>query len=490
MTLGPRARIALALVLGLALLAAARLESFTEPFLEFDEGIYLLMAREVAHGHLPYSTLFDAKPPGFFLLLGAAVRIFGANIYVLRAIACLSVLATCSGLYAMAAAFASERRAIAWLAVASYAGMTASGAGLAANAELILTPFVVWAFVPIVRAAANRSRLDARVAFASGLLLGIAVELKLTALGEAAFALAFAGFAAGAGAAGILAMAAGIALPSALMLGVYAADGSVPNFLAANVFAMTRRVGFAPSEHVSIVRTIVQQFRSFLPSSLLVLLVPFALPACSSRERRLALWLAAWVVFDFVQVFAEGELYPHQFLDAMAPAAILGAWCAVRILRRTGPQRFVPAILGALGLFALVVHAAPSELLAAGQLRGHGLNDRDALAAYLRTNLAHRTLFVVDDWSLFYALANEPIPSRYAPFFSSAALARLAGFDAQTEIDRVFATEPQVVLRTTDADTAGDEGSAISTDIASHLHAAYSKVFCAGLHCAYSRDPR
>ena len=78
--------------------------------------------------------------------------------------------------------------------------MTASGAGLAANAELILTPFVVWAFVPIVRAAANRSRLDARVAFASGLLLGIAVELKLTALGEAAFALAFAGFAAGAGA--------------------------------------------------------------------------------------------------------------------------------------------------------------------------------------------------------------------------------------------------------------------------------------------------
>jgi len=45
-----------------------------------DEGLYALVAREWLRGHLPYTSVWETKPPFFFALLAGAFALFGETL--------------------------------------------------------------------------------------------------------------------------------------------------------------------------------------------------------------------------------------------------------------------------------------------------------------------------------------------------------------------------------------------------------------------------
>src|SRR3712207_3227793 len=59
-----------------------------------DESLYILMAREVLLGHLPYLGMWDHKPLGSTMLIAGAMAVFGESVETVRVLALACVVAT------------------------------------------------------------------------------------------------------------------------------------------------------------------------------------------------------------------------------------------------------------------------------------------------------------------------------------------------------------------------------------------------------------
>ncbi len=85
-----------------ALACALRLASFKVTVFDGDEYAFALVARDVLHGHLPNTGVFDNKPVGLTYLFAFAEAVFGQTVLALRAlglgasIACGALLFTAS----------------------------------------------------------------------------------------------------------------------------------------------------------------------------------------------------------------------------------------------------------------------------------------------------------------------------------------------------------------------------------------------------------
>ncbi len=66
--------------------------------LDPDESVYILMSAGVLDGHLPYTEMYEHKPPGIFLVLAAVMGMFGESLAVVRHFGtfCLLVAAVAS----------------------------------------------------------------------------------------------------------------------------------------------------------------------------------------------------------------------------------------------------------------------------------------------------------------------------------------------------------------------------------------------------------
>jgi hypothetical protein len=72
-----------------------RLPTWWNASIDIDEGMFALAGREVLHGRLPYTSLFDVKPIGLWLFHAAAQMLLGETLFAVRALgtACVSLTA-------------------------------------------------------------------------------------------------------------------------------------------------------------------------------------------------------------------------------------------------------------------------------------------------------------------------------------------------------------------------------------------------------------
>src|ERR1051326_4518261 len=123
-----------------ALVLVLRASTFFHSVENWDESLYLLMARSVLDGHPLYPEIWDHKPPGIFFLFAAAPLAFGRSVLSIRLLAWLAVTASCVLLFLVGRRLRSRTTGV--VAGLLYAVFSLNDGGLASNGELFFTPFL------------------------------------------------------------------------------------------------------------------------------------------------------------------------------------------------------------------------------------------------------------------------------------------------------------------------------------------------------------
>ena len=118
-TSGPAAVLDAVAIVAMVLLVRAA--TFWTQVIDWDVGLYLVVAREVLHGQLPYVTAWEFRPPGLFLLLASAMALFRTPQATMAVLGCAGVSATTLALYALGRSFGSAGRAVGLVAAMLYA---------------------------------------------------------------------------------------------------------------------------------------------------------------------------------------------------------------------------------------------------------------------------------------------------------------------------------------------------------------------------------
>ena len=83
-------------------IGATQLGSLEHEVINMDEATFIVMAKDVLNGNLPYVELFDLKPPMLFFMLAAAMASFGESLLTVRLFGALCVLTSCMAVFAVA----------------------------------------------------------------------------------------------------------------------------------------------------------------------------------------------------------------------------------------------------------------------------------------------------------------------------------------------------------------------------------------------------
>jgi len=138
-----------------------------------DEGIYLLNARSVLNGDLPYHDFFYPQMPLLPYVYGLWMKLFGVSWYSGRLLSALLAVALGLIVYAHAARLTGSRP-LGILAVSLFASSTLSLAWLSAAKTFSLATLLLFASYAVVFSRTHRWKY-----FFSGLLLGLAIDTRL-----------------------------------------------------------------------------------------------------------------------------------------------------------------------------------------------------------------------------------------------------------------------------------------------------------------------
>jgi hypothetical protein len=464
---------------------ATRAAAFVHLSLDLDEGVFLLMVRDLFAGHLPYTLTWDCQPPGAYLIWAPFALLFGLTPTALRIGADVAVIATCVALYRIGRTLVPDNRATGILAAAAYAAMTLDSGGLASNLELMGAPFVAWG---LTLGLASDKR---RAAVGAGLLLGIALLIKEPLAIDVGVAFAWFAWHARRRTADIALALATMLLAALVTTAIYASVGSLGLLADATIFATFRHAAIAarilaPADFWR--RAIL----AFVPASLLPPVVVFASHEARVRwsAHRVAIAaVAGWLALDLAGFARIHEYFEHQLIPAMLPASLLAAIVVTLEFRRV--QSAGAAVL--VGSLAIAGHAFGPDSRAIG-IVAERVAHHDAAAGDETSELARvlgaqhpvdGKLFVVDDVPLFYVLTKVRTPTRYAfsPFLYDTRLRAVAGFDTLAEVRHVFATAPTIVMR----DAGIQEDTATRSVIDSRLRAAYREIYHVNHRIIYVR---
>lgn len=410
----------------------ARAQTFGDPVLGFDEQYYLLVAQRMLHGALPYVDIWDRKPIGLFLLYAGAILPGGDPFLNYKLLAAGFVWATAAVIYSAARPDAGRTGAV--VAALAYVLWLNFMEGEGGQAPVFYNLPVLLAAWLTRSVAAHGSRWVLR-GCAAMLLIGLAIQIKYTAVFEGAFfglALLLAQIRAD----GITrrlwqrgALWIGCALaPTALAFAFYAAIGHAHDFVFANVLsifgrlpdpAFDRLIGFA---------------------AIVVIVLP--LGAVGFREwqrgRVLRFW-HAWTIAAALAVIAVGSfLGPAYAMPLLAPLCLsAAAWFG-----RARRGLLVGGVLLALGLVG-------GELVVRQVMFGKG-GRTEAMRVAQAARPTHGCIWVYDGYPALYLLTQSCVPTKWAfpGHLNTADEASVAaiGVDPLAEVARILATRPEVIV--------------------------------------------
>ena len=97
------------LLIAVAVAVGRRAGGFHDASMDWDESLYIVMARRWLEGDLPYVAVYDLYPVGLPALLAAATWLLNDGLVAARLTAALAVAGTCAALFFAGARFTRNR---------------------------------------------------------------------------------------------------------------------------------------------------------------------------------------------------------------------------------------------------------------------------------------------------------------------------------------------------------------------------------------------
>jgi hypothetical protein len=412
---------------------AVRAQTFADPVLGFDEQYYLLVADRWLHGELPYVDIWDRKPLGLFMLYALALVPVGDPFVLYKLLAAGFVAATALTIRRAVLREAGEFGATA--AALLYVCWLNFMEGEGGQSPVFYNLPVLLAALLMRRALERRGPLD-RCGLAAMLLMGLAIQIKYTAVFEAAF-FGLLLVRAAQREWGVSPRLAGWALvwaiaalgPTMMAWTVYAAMGHGQAFLFANFLSIFGRLPDPLADRMAGLAAIV-----------LILSPLVVLAALARRRGRRLTFVQRWALAALLAVLLFGAfLSPSYGLPLVAPLCL----CAAPWLGRSRVTRTVTLTLLALAFVGGTL--AVRQIIIGKGGRAEAL----AVAAAARP-LHGGCIWVWDGYPALYQLTGSCVPTRWAfPGHLNTAdegSARAIGIEPETEVRRILATRPEAIV--------------------------------------------
>ncbi len=159
--------------LGLALLSVClRFPFFFRDYIDRDESTFILMAQSWVDGHLPYTELWDLKPPLAFLFFSGIIYIFGKSFVAIRFFGALTVALVSFYTY-KAGKEAHSARIGFWSALGCVYLLSLFGSLQGVMSEHLSMLFFMPALYLLLK------HKQAKWIFTAGIMLGISLMMKL-----------------------------------------------------------------------------------------------------------------------------------------------------------------------------------------------------------------------------------------------------------------------------------------------------------------------
>lgn len=149
-----------------------RFPFFFRDYVDRDESTFILMGQSWVNGYLPYTQLWDLKPPITFLYFAIIIKIFGKSFFAIRFFGSLLVALTALFTHGIASKITSKKIAF-WVAIFCVFFQSLFGSLQGVMSEHICTFFFVAALFILF------TKEDSKWFFTAGLLLGLSVMSKL-----------------------------------------------------------------------------------------------------------------------------------------------------------------------------------------------------------------------------------------------------------------------------------------------------------------------
>ncbi|WP_273273874.1 ArnT family glycosyltransferase [Maribacter polysiphoniae] len=159
-----------------------RLPFFFRDYIDRDESTFILMGQSWVEGHLPYTELWDLKPPITFLVFAGIIYVFGKSFIAIRLLGVLLVTSTAFFTYKIGQEAHSKKTGL-WAALATVILLSLFGSLQGVMSEHICMAFFMPGLYLLIKYKKWKTTLLA------GILLGIAVMTKM----NIAYALLFLG---------------------------------------------------------------------------------------------------------------------------------------------------------------------------------------------------------------------------------------------------------------------------------------------------------
>ncbi len=445
-----------------------RLPSAFQSVIDWDESIYILVARELLNGYLPYSAVFDHKPIGLYYIFAAFLGVLGDDPFAIRVLGIAAVIGSCLLLRHILIYFAGIRPHTALVLSLAYAVATGGLGGAAVNTEILVNFLTlcwiclvlvgvrtngVWAFL----AAGAAMGLSFQISYLTGLLIvGFALGYLLLRLTrEETAARALQGFVVDG-----LVIFCGFALATMALVLPLLLFGNAAEYVSLQYAYLTN---YRPT--VSTTESLERFFetgQAFLP---LIAIIWFGWVIGARRPQtddilrnvsfgEIARLMLPILLAAFVALSSSFRFYQHYFLLLLPPIFVLSGLVLSRFPARVLFYRFGVVLLvvasfnlGIRGFIeagkgaAVAFQMAFSDRLPADRSR--------ALARKLKPLLGRGdTIYVACDQTILYQLVHVSPPTRFAhyPHALYPSYAKTFGVDVADRIDQVLDRRPQVVV--------------------------------------------
>lgn len=445
-----------------------RSSTFFHSVENWDESLYLLMARSVLDGHVLYTEIWDHKPPGIFYVFALAQLVFGRTVASIRIAACLAVTAACLILFLLGRKLRSPLTGA--IAGILYAAFSLNDGGLASNVEIFFTPLVLLVLLLAVSYEPEDLLQRAGPPLLLGLIGGLAMQMKYVVVFDLAAIFLFlvpplwrearpdrlARLSRFAGLAAV-----GAALPLALVAASFAVSGHFADYLDANFGANARYLSEVGFDFRRLGWMVQRRVRESFPLWLSLALAPayFALFPTLDRDTRRGLAAGLlWAGFSLLGIVTMRRLFAHYFLGLTPSLCLLCALVVCAAVESPSRSPMMALVLLMLVLLEPLLRAVERPLSLTVNtvyhrhvLREQHWGDEPALVAdYLRSRIgSSEYLYVADYHPILYYLLPVRLPTRFPlpPHLADERWKDLTEFDAEEEIRNIFTKRPLYVVK-------------------------------------------